>query len=82
VISRPGAGRVLRVHVDAVEVQFAALVGAVEGEQAGLEGDEGDRVAGREAGPEAAAGVGVEAAGDVEGQARAGLGVEGVDPAA
>ncbi len=66
------------VDVDALHADLAAVVGTVVGEQAGLEGDEGGRVGGAEGGAERAAGVGVEPARDVERQARAGLGVEGL----
>ena len=61
-------------------MQCAAQVRPVEGQQAGFEGDEGDRVGGLDAGAEAFAGIGIQPARNVEGQARTGLGVEGLDP--
>ena len=67
-----GGGKGFRVQIKGGEMDAAAVVRPVEGEQAGLEGDEGDGVIGREAGAGALAGIGIETAGDVEGQTQPG----------
>ena len=63
----------VEAKVEAGNADFAAVVGAVSGVQAGLGADEAERVRGPDAGGEGAAGVGVKAARDVERQQRAGV---------
>ena len=58
----------VEAKVEAGNADFAAVVGAVSGVQAGLGADEAERVRGPDAGGEGAAGVGVKAARDVERQ--------------
>ena len=73
----PGGG----IDVEALDLDLTAVVGAVVGQQAGFERNEGGGVSGTKGGAVGLSGVGVEPAGHVERQARRRLGVEGLDPA-
>jgi hypothetical protein len=77
-----GGGQGFGVQVQGSQVEGAALVGPVQGEQPGLEGDEGDGVIGLEAGAGAVPAVGIETAGDVQGQTQAAGGGQLCDPIA
>ena len=80
-ISRPGAGRGLRRPRSMVSrCTSPQWSGPSRVSRPGLRAMKVIVWLASKHGAQAAAGVGVEAAGDIDGEARAGLGVEGVDP--